>query len=182
MTERLFVAVTVPSEVRARLDAALAGLRQRWPSLRWTRPEGWHLTLAFVGDCDEDRAREVSDAAAEAAAAVGPFEVALTGQLGSFGRRVLWAGVAAPEGLVTLAERTRAGLAARGIDVDERPFSAHLTVARAPARGRLPHARPRWQGPRSPWWVTDVRVMRSVPASGGPRYEARSAHPLGAGP
>jgi len=178
VAERLFVAVAVPAEVRARLDDALAGLRERWPTLRWTRPEGWHLTLAFVGDAEEDRAQAVSDAAAEAAAETGPFEVALTGALGTFGQRVLWAGVAAPEGLTTLAGRTRASLATRGVDVDDRPFSAHLTLARAPGRGRLPRSSSDWQGPTSRWWVTEVRVMRSVPAAGGPRYEARSVHPL----
>ena len=178
MAERLFVAVAVPAEVRARLDEALAELREAWPALRWTRPEGWHLTLAFVGDAEGDRAQAVSDAAAEAAAETGPFEVALTGALGTFGQRVLWAGVASGEGLPTLAGRTRAALSARGIDVDERPFSAHLTLARARGRGRLPRASGDWQGPTSRWRVTEVAVMRSVPAQGGPRYEARTVHAL----
>ncbi len=178
MAERLFVAVAVPAEVRARLDEALVGLRQRWPTLRWTKPEGWHLTLAFVGDAQEHQARTVSGAVAEAAAHTGSFEVGLTGTLGTFGQRVLWAGVAPSEGLAALAGRTRAALAARDVDCDERPFSAHLTLARVRGRGRLPGEEPDWRGPRSRWRVTEVRVMRSVPAAGGPRYEDRSVHAL----
>ena len=46
---RLFVAIDLPEAVRESLGRLQAELRARdLPGLRWTRPEGIHLTLARV--------------------------------------------------------------------------------------------------------------------------------------
>ena len=46
---RLFVAVDLPEGVKGNLDAAVAPLREAFPRARWVRPQGSHLTLAFLG-------------------------------------------------------------------------------------------------------------------------------------
>ncbi len=52
---RLFIAAEVPDAVRSEA----AGLRARWeqrlPGARWTKPEGIHLTLKFLGGTEEAR-------------------------------------------------------------------------------------------------------------------------------
>ena len=47
---RLFVAPTPPEAVAEELAARVAPLRALAPELRWSRPEQWYLTLAFLGE------------------------------------------------------------------------------------------------------------------------------------
>ncbi len=51
---RLFVAVPLGDELRASLAAAAEGWRRRpdLAGLRWTDPDGWHVTVAFIGEVD----------------------------------------------------------------------------------------------------------------------------------
>jgi RNA 2',3'-cyclic 3'-phosphodiesterase len=177
--ERLFVAVGVPPAVCGTVEAAIADLRVAHPQLRWVSPEGWHLTLAFLGWVGADRAEMAGAAVGEASAGVGPFELSLDGRLDAFGGRVLWAAVAAPGEAETLAERVRASLAARDLPVDERPFRPHLTVARAPRGQRVPTAlRGPLRGLAGSWRVDEVVVMRSHLGREGARYERRFAAAL----
>lgn len=128
---RLFVAVEVGEDVRSAVAAAVAPLRESL-RLRWVAPERYHLTLVFLGDVAEERVPAVSRALGSACAGVAPFELALSGRLGTFGRRVLWAGLEASPALTSLAaaatEQLRPVVA---LPDDDRPFSAHLTLARS---------------------------------------------------
>lgn len=180
MKPRLFVAIEVPADVRAAVDQALHPIRPLHPELRWTDPSSWHLTLAFVGWVEEERTADVSAATAEAAAAGSPFTMALDGRLGTFGGRVLWAGVEPSEEAGEVARRLRAGLAARGYEIEDREFTPHLTVARAPKGGRVRRGTTDdWRGPSLSWGVDRLVVMRSRLSRSGARYEEWSAALLG---
>jgi 2'-5' RNA ligase len=55
---RLFVAIIPPPEVAAELSRRLRPLRSSPqaatpPGLRWTSPDSWHVTLAFLGEVPE---------------------------------------------------------------------------------------------------------------------------------
>lgn len=45
-SERIFIALPLPSPVRAVLQT----LEQPLAGVRWTPPEQWHVTLRFLGD------------------------------------------------------------------------------------------------------------------------------------
>ena len=47
---RAFLALEVRPAVKERLAAAQENLRRELPRARWTRPDGWHLTLKFLGE------------------------------------------------------------------------------------------------------------------------------------
>jgi len=131
-SRRLFVALAVPPEVRTELTAAIEGLPDplRADGLRWVRPDAWHLTLAFLGAVEPTRADDVAVRLGRAAARAKPFELAITAA-GRFGRQVLWAGVAGDrKPLGRLAEATRAAARRAGIEVEDRPYRPHLTLAR----------------------------------------------------
>ncbi len=77
----------------------------------------------------------VEDAARAACAACAPFDLEVRG-LGRFPAhgplRVVWAGLGTGrEPLVALAAALAGALEGRGFPADERPFSPHLTLARA---------------------------------------------------
>ncbi len=104
------------------------------PALRPVPASLLHLTLAFIGGLPADRLARVSAACQAAAAGSAPFDVALQG-IGCFpsrGRpRVVWLGLAdAGRELATLSARVREALRRGAVPFDDKPFRAHLTLAR----------------------------------------------------
>jgi 2'-5' RNA ligase len=93
------------------------------------------VTLRFLGPTPADRLDAVVDAMRAAAAVAEPFEVVIHGA-GAFpaaGRpRTIWLGIDdGREELASLAAALGRGLVDAGWPNDDRPFRAHLTLARA---------------------------------------------------
>jgi 2'-5' RNA ligase len=170
---RLFVAVDPSPEAREHLRSAVAGL----DGVRVTRPESWHVTLAFLGDVGASTATQLEPRLEAVAAAHPTVELCLAGS-GLFGG-TLWVGVRGD--LVPLATDVAAAARACGISLEERPFRAHLTVARSD-RGRRRTSQQRalasYSGPA--WTCRKLRLVRSH--LGSPvRHETVAAWSLGAG-
>jgi 2'-5' RNA ligase len=135
---RCFVAVPLPAILRAGLRETITGWRNesQAPDLRWTAPEGWHLTLAFLGDTDPGTVPRLLDGL-RAAVGDGTAWTAATGSLGTFPgprrARVLWYGVEDPDGrLAALAEAVRSALEPMAPSLRAASaFRAHVTLARA---------------------------------------------------
>jgi 2'-5' RNA ligase len=99
--------------------------------------------VRFLGEVQPQIDSGARDSWRAAAEAVAPFKIGF-GALGRFpprGRpRVLWVAVRQEQGaagLPLLAERVEQAARAVGFDEENRPFRAHLTLARA-ARGQAP--------------------------------------------
>ena len=141
-TRRLFVAVPLDAATvetiaalvaRIRADRAQAAPDER--DVRWVRMDGLHLTLRFLGPTPEADVPSVADAVRRAASTQDPFEVRIDGG-GSFPNprrpRTLWLAVThGTAELESLARAVNRELVAAGWTSDERPFRAHLTVARS---------------------------------------------------
>ena len=54
---RLFVALTLPEEIRE----ALAALENGLPGVRWVPEENLHLTLRFIGEVDGGLAHDIDE-------------------------------------------------------------------------------------------------------------------------
>ena len=182
---RLFVALALPPDVLAALDAALTPVRRAHPEPRWVPAQRWHLTLAFLGEVDEHRVPELSERLGRAATRTPPLQLALAGG-GRFGSGVLWAGFRGDlEELSRLAARVGAAARRTGVPVEDRPYKAHLTVA----RGRTRDCRPADLRPAAaalaaytvePFEATRVALVRSV-LGPEPTYTELSGWALGAG-
>jgi RNA 2',3'-cyclic 3'-phosphodiesterase len=129
---RLFVALDVPRNVREALSEVTENLKKKCPGARWTRLEGVHITLKFIGEAPEDRVTPIR----EALGTLGPFapvEVRVTG-FGFFPTarrpRVFWAGVEGGPRLSELAAAIEMRLEPLGIAPEKRAFHPHLTLAR----------------------------------------------------
>ncbi|WP_318212535.1 RNA 2',3'-cyclic phosphodiesterase [Streptomyces sp. SJL17-1] len=186
---RIFAAVLPPPERLDELGHVVDRLH-RLPGadgLRWTSRPGWHLTLAFMGEVDEELLPELRVRLARAAHRTPPFPLRLHGG-GHFGRRALWVGIAGDlDELRLLAERADAAARRAGLPMDEhRRYQAHLTVARA--RGDEVDLHPfldelgTFEGSR--WEAGELALVRSnLPVSGvrgeQPRYEKVDGWPLG---
>jgi 2'-5' RNA ligase len=128
---RLFFALDLPERVKERL----AAFQERHEVLRASRtaPSQLHLTMAFLGEQPEEvlpLLRRIGAEVANERAAI-PLR---TATLGGFPRsreaRVLWLGLEPNPRLGDLAAELRAALAAEGVALDRKPFTAHLTLAR----------------------------------------------------
>jgi 2'-5' RNA ligase len=124
---RLFVALDLPDDVADRLLDMQTGV----PGARWVPRDNMHLTLAFIGEVDEDRAQDIDDMLS--AIHTRPFSFSLVG-VGSFGRREptsLWAGVETPhDALSHLHEKVMTALRRVNVRPVERKFLPHVTLAR----------------------------------------------------
>jgi 2'-5' RNA ligase len=188
---RAFVALIPPAQALAELADAVDPLRAAQPDLRWTPPEQWHLTLAFLGDVDERVLPQLTERLARAARRHRRMELTFAGG-GRFGDRVLWTRVANPLGrespvstgrvahLDRAAGRPRGpavsraaqlrrlaasvGAAARrcGIPVEDRPYRPHLTLARGRSGADLRSAAALLSGfAGSPWTADALHLVRS---------------------
>jgi len=133
-TVRTFIAIELPEEVRQYLARCQARLKAAGASVKWTRPEQIHLTLAFLGNVPADELDALAEAVREAVAEFGPLTLRATGtgQFPPRGRpRVLWVGVRADEGDLVGLQKAVAGAAAPFAEKQEhRAFHPHLTLGR----------------------------------------------------
>jgi RNA 2',3'-cyclic 3'-phosphodiesterase len=159
---RAFVAVTPPDAALAELAEAVAPLRAEDRDLRWTPPPQWHLTLAFLGDVDESVLPDLTERLARAARRHPPMELAFEGG-GRFGDRVLWTRVhGGVDALRRLAASVSAGARRSGIDVDDRPYRPHLTLARGrPGADLRPAATALGGFTGSAWTADALHLVRS---------------------
>jgi len=168
---RLFVALLPPPPVLEEVRQLVDGLRERAPELRWTRPEQWHLTLAFLGQVDERRLPGLAERLSRLQRRHAAFPLAFT-RGGRFDGRVLWAGVSGDlPALRALAGSVAAAARRTGIALEERPYRPHLTLARSRAPTEL---RPLVQALAAyagqPWQADRLELICSQPGP-SPRYD-----------
>src|SRR5215467_7046116 len=137
---RIFIALDIPGEIRARMVEFMERARPYASEARWARPEGLHVTLKFIGEVKEDKLERIKSALAGVKAA--PFPV-MFANAGFFptpkSQRVFWIGVAGGEALVQLAETIDRATQSAGVAREERAYSPHLTLARAGSAAGAQH-------------------------------------------
>jgi 2'-5' RNA ligase len=183
---RLFVALVPPESLRANLEREVAHRRGRLPRARWVRAEHLHLTLAFLGEVAAAAVAPLAEALRARAAGVPAFTARLAGA-GAFPPhgpvRVIWAGLEPEADLARLAAAVRAAIDDAGLAADDKPFRAHLTLARCPQPWRA-ETRAALVGLLGPLDGTPVAVDRtalveSVLGPGGPTYRDLARVALG---
>lgn len=129
---RAFIAIDLPDAIHRALADVQNDFRGAGRDARWTRPEGIHLTLKFLGEISDAQTKQV----VEALAALGhfaPFSVEIRGFgffPGANRPRVFWAGVMAPPTLAELAAQVESAMERIGFARESRAYSPHLTLAR----------------------------------------------------
>jgi len=131
--KRIFIAMKVnPGEsllrIQSSLKAVLGGER-----INWTDPSNIHLTLAFLGDTEEDLIKVVSIMLKQKCTGFGEFSFILKGS-GVFKNysdpRVIWIGIENNEKLMKLNDEIKTGLKDAGFRLEDRPFRPHITLGR----------------------------------------------------
>jgi len=131
--KRIFIAVKVEAgETLLRLISSLkSGLGTE--SIKWTNPDNIHITLAFLGDTEEEQIKIISAMLKGKCEGFGKFELIIKGS-GVFKNlsdpRVLWTGIEPSEKLMQLNDFIKNGLKGAGINIEDRLFKPHLTLGR----------------------------------------------------
>jgi RNA 2',3'-cyclic 3'-phosphodiesterase len=186
---RLFVAIVPPADVLAELADAVAPLRAARPELRWTGPDDWHVTLAFLGEVAEPVLAGLAVRLGRAAGRHPAQRLAIRGG-SAFPRparaTVVWAGLDADIGpLAALAASVAAGARRAGAPPPDegRRYRPHITIARCRDAANVTDLTSAIAGfAGAGWLAADVRLIRSN-LRGEPRYTELGRWPLrAAGP
>lgn len=130
---RSFIAIEIPEDIKKDISGIQDKLRNTGADVGWTRSEGIHLTLKFLGDVEEEKLEKVTRAMEEAAKGFSPFGIEISG-IGVFPNpkypRVLWIGVKDNDTLMTLQNNIERETEKIGFKPEGRRFSPHLTLGR----------------------------------------------------
>lgn len=122
---RLFVSIMLGEKMLEEISKTARALRASGVTGRYSRPENYHLTLAFIGEVESTAAAKRAIAGVEA----GPLTLRLS-RLGNFGD-IIWVGLEKNRQLDLLAEKVREALRGEGVGFDRKNFSPHITLIRS---------------------------------------------------
>jgi RNA 2',3'-cyclic 3'-phosphodiesterase len=129
---RIFIALDIPADIRARMLEYMERAHRSAPEARWARPEGLHVTLKFIGEVSDAKVQEIKTALTAVKAV--PFEVKFE-NVGFFpspkSPRVCWIGVEGAQALPQLAATIDGVTHGLGVAKEDRAYNPHLTLARA---------------------------------------------------
>lgn len=133
---RLFVSVEISDDLRGALTKIKEDLSHSLTlkEAKWVKPENLHLTLKFFGEVPENDLAALEQALVESVKGKKSFLIQVHG-MGCFPNlqrpRVLWAGIKeGAQSLEALAKSVEENSVAAGFAPVDKPFSAHLTLAR----------------------------------------------------
>jgi 2'-5' RNA ligase len=182
---RTFVAFLIPPDWTEYLGGVARTLAAGSSGLSWVKPENIHITIRFLGDLGDSGVHRVSESVTRS---VGG-ETAPRARLGSLGAfpdfaraRVLWVGLAeGGEEVARVARAVNGALSRDGFGPPDKPFRAHLTLARVREGARGLAALRDMALPAAPAaaLLDHIAVMKSDLHPAGARYTALADLRLG---
>jgi len=135
-TLRLFLAIQIREFIRADLQRLQEELKPLLPreSVRWAKPEQFHLTLKFLGNVPADKVAALSEAARAVCVEASPLSLRAEG-VGFFPNdvspRVFWVEIKSTDNrLHTFQKRLEVEVQRFAEKEESKNFAAHVTLAR----------------------------------------------------
>lgn len=182
---RLFVGIAVSEAVKESLERLTLRLRAKDDGLRWSTPDQWHVTLVFLGEVEDDAHAKLVQALRGVRGAALKLRME---RLGVFERSgILYAEIEVSEELLGLYEAVAAAVKRCGLEAEDRPYRAHITLARARNReGRKAIERLRrvvesreQQRLQGSWRAEEFLLYESQLSPAGSRYVLQERFALG---
>ncbi|MDX9702545.1 MAG: RNA 2',3'-cyclic phosphodiesterase [Candidatus Auribacterota bacterium] len=131
---RLFIALTLPDDIRATLEKVLSASASMPDKVKWVEPNNLHLTLKFLGNVPKFAVNKICSVIDVVISSRKKFVYELQG-LGCFPNlarpRVLFAGASqGMEQLKSIAQDFEDQLVALGFEKENRDFKPHITLGR----------------------------------------------------
>ena len=131
---RLFTGIPLSDSGREKVARTVDGVSGDLTGVRWVAEGKWHVTLKFLGPCEQSRLQEICSMMVKAAPFL-PFRLEIGG-IGAFpsnkSARVIWVGADDMDGRAREVHRVLDRAAVRyGVAREKRRYSPHVTVGRA---------------------------------------------------
>ncbi|OGE15493.1 2'-5' RNA ligase [Candidatus Daviesbacteria bacterium RIFCSPHIGHO2_12_FULL_37_11] len=184
---RFFIALDLPEVTRNELKEVQEKLKPLIPGAKFTDPEKLHLTIAFVGEQDDEFEEKLIKILEASPQGIPPFTVTpsyIDGFPHLHTANTLWVGVKEDiDKLYELRHHIKDGLSSLGLPVDQRRFVPHIAIA------KLDHFRLKKEvekefenimsGNFSPILVSSVKLFESVPEHGFHKHNTLAKIQLG---
>ncbi len=182
---RTFIAIDVPDEVKEMISRAQENFRRLGGDrVSWTRPQGIHLTLKFLGDVNEDEISGIANRVETATLEFSSFEIQTT-NAGGFPRmqkpRVLWLGIDGGVELISIQKAVDKSISKLGFDRERKKFNPHLTVGRVKSLtldSPLPENFGSYEFKTVNWIASEINVIASDLKPTGAVYTILDTIPL----
>jgi 2'-5' RNA ligase len=168
---RMFIAIELPSEVKAHLAELQKKLDGHFAQLILAKEI--HLTLKFLGEVDEQKIAEIKQKLEKVD--FGSFDASL-GKPGVFPNesyvRVVWIGVEPAESIIALQNKIEKSLA--GLFEQDTRFSPHLTLARVKFvkdKQAFIENLKKLEAGKNEFLVSSFKLIKSTLTPKGPVYE-----------
>lgn len=191
---RLFVAIYPPAEAAKDLSSLVSELAlgkhdAEGTNVRLSPAEHWHVTVAFLGEVDDARLPDVTDALTRALeswrverAALPTLRIAGGGRFGRGQFTILWAGLHGDvASLTALASTVSKQFKRAHLPADPKPFRPHLTLARPGERvsaDEIEGDLAMLNAHAGPSWTVNELVLVSSHLGPHPTYEKLAVLPL----
>jgi len=192
--KRLFTAINLPRDLKDELKNLLNELKKREPSVKWVKPDGFHLTLHFLGYLDESEEERAKKAMSGFAGKFGELEFEL-GKISAFPDinrpRVIFLECRQVNGDTSVKLQKELGEALRknSIIIDGRPWASHITLGRVKDDGRFGRTNPIACGlknfselfgaaSKKRFKVNSFELMESKLSQGGAEYKIVKSYAL----
>ena len=127
---RLFIGINFSETTRLGLVVLQDELCTKSRGGNFTLPENLHLTLAFLGDCNDADRKAIQAAMDKINFDTFDIEIDNLGRFKRAGGDIWWAGMAECEPLTTLHNNLTKALTTAGFTLETRKYSPHITLAR----------------------------------------------------
>ncbi|WP_100402070.1 RNA 2',3'-cyclic phosphodiesterase [Bacillus sp. FJAT-42315] len=131
MGHHYFFALALPESVKKQLHQVFH--EHNLPFARAVHEQDLHLTLAFLGEAEEEKLEKARENMAEVLRTFSPFSLTID-SFGTFGKqeqpRIFWAGVKQEPKLHQLQQAVSSACREAGFQLESRPFRPHITLAR----------------------------------------------------
>ena len=136
---RLFLALDTPDAIRDRISRFVEGVSGFAPDARWMNPASLHITLKFIGEQPDSSIDPIQQSLSQIHAETTEINFRNYGFFPTAkSPRVFWIGIESGPQLAALAATIDDKLSSLGIEKEPRPYSPHLTLARAPGASGSP--------------------------------------------
>jgi RNA 2',3'-cyclic 3'-phosphodiesterase len=139
MMKRLFVAISIPKEIKYSINKKIDSLKPMFPWAKFTNEDNWHITISFLGPQEDESIIPILKSVQETVEEFEPSEINLSDISYAPPKgtpRMIWLNIhdvdKSSEYLSSLKVSLEDNLIKNGVrfKLDNRKFSAHITLAK----------------------------------------------------
>lgn len=188
---RIFIALNPPEVLKSDIAGLIDILQQNNKEIKWVKPDGFHLTLHFLGYLEEETIKKVKNMMAGISGTFGRMEFKIGG-INAFpdldNPRVIFLECEQEKGglAVELQKELGRGLARLGIKIDKRIWTPHITLGRVKNNFQLSIFSPKADSPPAnnyqlkerKFFIESFELMESRLSKEGAEYKELASFKL----